>query len=74
MELYVVQFIIALTELILTRLSSCLIQRAGDSAEAARIEYDIEDMVEAGKQILALQVNKVVTCKDEIRSIMTYDI
>merc|ERR1712051_1037639 len=34
---------------------SCLIQRAGDSAEAARIEYDIEDMVEAGKQILALQ-------------------
>ena len=58
----------------MTRLCSCLIQRAGDSAEAARIEYDIEDMVEAGKQILALQVNKVVTCKDEIRSIMTYDI
>ena len=40
----------------MTLLSSCLVQRAGDSAEAARIEYDIEDMVEAGKQILALQV------------------
>ena len=36
--------------------SSCLIQQSRDSADAARIEYDIEDMVEAGKQILALQV------------------
>jgi len=35
---------------------SCLVQQSGDSADAARIEYDIEDMVEAGKQILALQV------------------
>ena len=36
--------------------SSCLTQQSGDSADAARIEYDIEDMLEAGKQILALQV------------------
>lgn len=34
---------------------SCVIQQTGDSQEAARIDFTIDDIVEAGKQILSLQ-------------------
>jgi len=34
---------------------SCLIQQTGDSQEAAGIDYAIDDMIEAGTQILSLQ-------------------
>jgi len=36
---------------------SCLLQQTSDSQDAARIEYYIDDIVDAGTQILALQEN-----------------